>query len=144
MINAMKLVLSEGKISHDEILEIADKMAQKLKSADIEAYREVMGDMADRYYSIDLEEAQDIVRKMKPYGEHWNYQQVCDYMEDDDCVDYYLAMNMAYNDYSKTAETFGQKDNADFYYGIARDFIKDEDADRNKLGKYFKRTSSSY
>ena len=46
-------------------------------------------------------------------------------------------MNMTYNDYMNTAITFGLKDNPDFFYSLAKDFINDADAAPYKVEKYF-------
>lgn len=50
---------------------------------------------------------------------------------------YYLCMNMAYNDYYKTAESVGKGEDPEFYFSIARDFINDADAKDFKVEKYF-------
>lgn len=90
---------------------------------------------------IDHKEAREIVRRMSPHGEHWSVDQIEKAIAErgiphDKLVHYYLVMNMAYNDYKRTAETFGQ-DNVDFYFCIAHDFIEDPDAKEFKVEKYF-------
>lgn len=93
-------------------------------------------------YQIPLDKAKKIVQSMTPYGEHWSYDKIKDYIANkgvppDESVHYYLVMNMCYNDYYKTAEAFGQKDNADFYFMLAHDFIDDPDAKKLKVEHYF-------
>ena len=46
-------------------------------------------------------------------------------------------MNMAYNDYRKTAEKFNLEDDVNFYFCIAHDFIEDPDAKEFKVELYF-------
>ena len=53
------------------------------------------------------------------------------------CIHYYVVMNMMYNDYIRTAEAFGQKDNPDFYFLLAKNFINDPDGADFKVEKYF-------
>lgn len=93
-------------------------------------------------YQIPLEKARKIVQSMTPFSEKWSYEAVKDYLltkgiPPNQNIHYYLAMNMAYNDYYKTAEAFGQKDNPEFYFSIARDFIEDPDAGKLKVEMYF-------
>lgn len=92
-------------------------------------------------YRLTPEEAEKIVRSMKPKGQNWSIQQVTNYLAgvdpSADALDYYLAMNMAYNDYASTAKVFGLQNSVEFYYNIAKDFINDIDAKPYKLEKYF-------
>lgn len=44
---------------------------------------------------------------------------------------------MYYNDRRDTAEMVGHGDNVEFYFSLAKDFIKDEDAQDFKVEKYF-------
>lgn len=79
---------------------------------------------------------------MIPYGEHWSCDKVKEYLIKKDATTeylmyYYLVMNMTYNDYMNTAITFGLKDNPDFFYSLAKDFINDADAAPYKVEKYF-------
>lgn len=55
----------------------------------------------------------------------------------EDCVSWYLVMNMAYNDYHDTAAMVGMSEDAEFYYSIANNFINDIDGKKYKVAKYF-------
>ena len=92
-------------------------------------------------YKIDLPKAEDIVNSMKPYGEHWNYDTVKAFVMtkgvDKDFCDYYLVMNMYYNDSYDTAKMVGMQDDAEFYFSLAQDFIDDADGKPYKVAKYF-------
>jgi hypothetical protein len=46
-------------------------------------------------------------------------------------------MNMMYNDYFQTASAYKLKDDADFFYDLAKDFIEDVDGVEFKVEKYF-------
>lgn len=90
---------------------------------------------------IDHKEAQEIVGRMEPYGEHWTMETIKKFLSDkpvssDENLHYYLVMNMMYNDYRRTAEKFGT-DTAEFYFYLAQDFIEDPDAKEFKVEKYF-------
>lgn len=92
-------------------------------------------------FYIDHKEAVEIVKRMTPHGEHWSTEQIEKVIAErgvphDELIHYYLVMNMAYNDYKRTAENFGI-DNVDFYFHIAHDFIDDPDAKDFKVEKYF-------
>lgn len=94
-------------------------------------------------YCFTPEEAREKVQRMRPYGEHWDQDTVRTYIaskgvDPKHCLQYYLVMNMAYNDYHETAEKFGLGDNTDFYFFLAHDFIDDEDGVEFKVEKYFR------
>ena len=92
-------------------------------------------------YRLSPEEAEHVVRNMKPRGQYWTMHQVREYLHSkgitEDCVNYYLAMNMAYNDYYATAQMFDLQNDTEFYFSIAKDFIQDVDAKPLKVEKYF-------
>ena len=103
---------------------------------------DVCEEMQELAYTMDLTEARAIVQKMTPYGEHWAADKVKVYIagkdvDPDQCIHYYVVMNMMYNDYAHTAQAFGQKDNPDFYFQLAKDFIDDVDGVPFKVEKYF-------
>lgn len=82
-----------------------------------------------------------IVRNMRPQGQVWTYDQVEELVKTKgitDCfVDWYLVMNMCYNDYYNTAKIYGLQNDANFYFNLAKDFIEDPDASPNKVSMYF-------
>ena len=45
-------------------------------------------------------------------------------------------MNMMYSDYCKTAEKMGVN-NAAFYAGLSKAFLEDQDAQPDKLARYY-------
>lgn len=120
--------------------EIYYKAADWIRSSYPDRYEDLIDIAEDILYDYDLDWAQSVVRNMKPYGEFWDYDTICRYLENHGirscCKDYYLAMNMACNDYRQVADNCGI-DLADFCFGIADRFINDEDAPSHKLAKYF-------
>lgn len=125
----------------DKANELYYEAVEYLKGLDPIKYQELERRAEDLYYTMDIPEAEEIVRHMIPSGERWTYEQVkhyvCSQGIEKDYVCYYLAMNMAFNDYRRTAEAFGH-DTEDFYFHIAYDFVNDPDGTPHKIAKYFK------
>lgn len=119
---------------------VADVMS-RLERENPQLYRQMVEDMEEIAYSITKEDAERIVRNMRPKGQMWSYQQIEEFCKTkgitENITDYYLVMNMAYNDYFNTASMYGlQKDN-EFFYSLARDFIYDQDGKPHKVARYF-------
>lgn len=81
--------------------------------------------------------AEDIVHKMKPAGEHWNIETTnsvkAQYgLNNISDVDFYIVMNMAWNDYK---DIFGEE--LEMYVNYSKAFIEDEDAKKGKVFIYF-------
>ena len=87
--------------------------------------------------NLTLEMAKEIVKSMKPFGEHWTIDQTTavknqyGYTDIGD-IDFWIVMNSAYNDYN---DIF--KENVDVYAKWSHAFIKDEDAREGKVFTYF-------
>lgn len=92
-------------------------------------------------FQITPAEAEAHVKAMRPSGQHWTCKQIKEYLATKGITshinDYYLVMNMAFNDYHRTAQAYGLQNDADFYFSIARDFIEDPDAKPYKIERYF-------
>ena len=71
-------------------------------------------------------------------GEHWTLEQVKAFVQSHseysslNVLDFYVAINMMYSDYYKAAYT------TDNYAALAKDFIGDKDAPKNKVVRYMK------
>ena len=133
-------LVRDGKGNMDRLLDISDKAVETLKYFDMEGYNNIINTLEDEYYKITKEEAQNIVRTMRPFGEVWNYEAIKDFIMqkgEGDCIHYYLLMNMARNDFYNTAKLVDAVDDPNFYFQIAKDFINDEDGKRHKVEKYF-------
>ena len=125
----------------EKLMEIDTRGWKALKEADRAKYDLLVDEMETLYYCIEPQEAEAIVRAMKPFGQTWSRSEVESFVKDKGVegrfCEWYLAMNMARNDYYNTAKMVGKQDDADFYYSIARDFIMDPDGVKHKVGKYF-------
>lgn len=93
--------------------------------------------------ALDNDTAKDWVHSMTnsdgTNGEHWTLQQTTTVLNQKgypfDPVDFYVTMNMMYNDYVKVARRFNIN-NADFYASMSEAFLNDPDAVSDKLAKY--------
>ena len=89
-------------------------------------------------YKVDEHKAREWVRKMTT-GEHFpaelTEQHRTNIFPDGNKWEFYVAMNAMYADYNKTAKRIGM-DKPEFYAYLAKDFIADDDAGPDKVGKY--------
>lgn len=73
-------------------------------------------------------------------GPHWKYDAIMQTMKQKgiscDPAGFYAAMNMVYSDYCVIAKKYNVN-TVDFYCGLAKAFLDDEDAKENKLEKYY-------
>lgn len=88
--------------------------------------------------------AEEIVSKMKPYGEYWDYDTTTAVknqfgIKDITDVDFYVVMNSKYNDNKDSVEKFitdeGQQ--LEMYISLTKDFVNDIDAKEGKVYTYF-------
>lgn len=125
----------------DEAWEVADTAMARLERADPIAYEDTMHSLEKLAYKISKDEAEQIVRSMRPKGQAWSYQQVVDAVKErgvtSDFCNWYMVMNMVYNDFMNTARAYGMQNDVDFYFSLAKDFIEDPDAKPLKVEKYF-------
>lgn len=135
----MTRVLNRGV--DDEVWAISEDMLNKLSRKDPALYGEYISSLEHLAYRIPKDEAERIVRNMRPKGQYWTYAQVMDLVKSKgvagDWVNWYLVMNMVYNDYCDTAKRYGLHNDPDFFYHLAKDFIEDPDAKPMKVEKYF-------
>lgn len=125
----------------DEVWTISEDMLNKLSRKDPMMFDEYIDKLERLAYRIPKEEAERIVRAMRPKGQYWSYTQVMDLVKSkgvtSDWVNWYLVMNMVYNDFCATAKHFGLQNDVEFFYHLAKDFIEDPDAKPMKVEKYF-------
>ena len=104
-------------------------------------YEEFICHLEKLAYRISKEKAEMIVKSMQPKGQYWNFQQVKEFAKEHgaigDWIDWYLVMNMVYNDYCDTAKMYNLQNDPEFFFSLARDFIEDPDARPLKVEKYF-------
>ena len=125
----------------DEVWTISEDMLNKLARKDPSLFEEYIEKLEHLAYRIPKDEAERIVRNMRPKGQYWTYDQVVSVVKakgvTSDWCNWYLVMNMVYNDFCSTAKHFGLQNDIDFYYHLAKDFIEDPDAKPMKVEKYF-------
>lgn len=128
-------------IPHEDTDSLMEWAFSALERSDSRVYKEITAKMEHLAYSISPSQAESIVRGMRPKGQVWTLEQVKEYVVPkgvhDGYVDWYLVMNMCYNDYYNTAKLYGLQNETDFYYNLAKDFIDDPDAEPHKVAKYF-------
>lgn len=120
---------------------VAEDMMDKLERKAPDLYEDTMEELERLAYKISREEAEQIVRSMRPKGQYWSYNQVMEVVKSKgitSCyVNWYLVMNMVYNDYCSTAKMYGLQNDVDFFFSLAKDFIEDPDAKPMKVERYF-------
>lgn len=125
----------------NETTAILETMFDELRQSHKELYEETMYKFEEIAYEIPLEKAEEIVKNMKPYGEKWSYDIIKEFLKTkgitENCVDYYITQNMAYNDYHELAKSVGKEEDPEFYFTLAKNFIYDEDAKPFKVARYF-------
>lgn len=133
-----------SKVSRESLEEVLYSMIAELEEAQNPIIDKYIDDIEDELYSISKEEAQTIVHHFKPYSEVYSYMKVEEMLankgiEIDECVvlDYYLVMNMMYNDFKHVAEAHNL-DVKEFCYDMSKAFIDDIDAPKYKVKKYFR------
>lgn len=131
------------RIPEKDTEEVTDALADLMttvKDRLPDAYRETMYCLEEIAYRITPDDARRIVKNMRPYGQKWDYDTIKAFITskgETAACKYYLCMNMYYNDSRDTAEMVGRGDDVEFYFSLAKDFIKDEDAKAFKVEKYF-------
>lgn len=122
-------------------IEIVDDLFEELKQNSPKLYEKYICDLEGLAYKITREEAEELVRDMQPKGQQWSYSVIKDYIAQKgittECTEWYLVMNMVYNDYYDTAKLFGLQSDTEFFYSLAKDFIEDPDARPHKVERYF-------
>ena len=96
----------------------------------------------DILYCINEPEAVDIVHSFKPNGEAFSLDRIREilvkmHVSEEECIDYYLCMNMFYNDFKMYAEN-RRLDIQEFCFEMSKLFIHDSDAPEHKVSKFFK------
>ena len=76
------------------------------------------------------------------HGPHWSMEQAKQVMASKgvpgDPVQFFVALNAMYADYSKVFKRHGVGDKLDLYVDMAKAFLEDEDAQPEKLARYYR------
>ena len=133
-------IIEKGNIEDmHELSEILEDVMEVIEEKDINCYKKYSMKLYKMAYgnNITKELAEEIVSKMRPYGQKWSINETMDVQEkyglnDIKTADFYVVMNSAYNDYHDLFD-----ENLEMYIKFSRDFIKDEDAKEGKVLLYF-------
>lgn len=133
-------IVDNGKIEDMETLsDVLEDTMEELEKYDKDCYEQYMMELYKMAYGnvLNKEMAEDIVSKMKPFGQRWDIEEVQRIMEqyginDVRLIDFYIVINSAYNDYEDIFQ-----DNIESYIRFTMNFIQDEDAKMDKVFIYF-------
>lgn len=131
-----------SKIEKEDLEDIVCDILDELKVCEVHLFEKFSEMLEDILYGIDETEAVDIVHSFKPNGETFSMERIKEILHkyginENACIDYYLTMNMFYNDYKSYAES-KRLDLQDFCFEMSKLFINDTDAPKHKVAKYFK------
>ena len=138
----MEKIIKDGKKEGMDLLgDVFNKAMEYLEEHNEEKYEDLEMCLYEGAYGKVLteEKAREIIMDMHPYGMKWTIDQTKDVqkqfgMTDMRDVDFWIVMNMAYNDYHDLFD-----DDVEMYMKYAKNFIKDEDAKEGKVYTYFTR-----
>lgn len=132
-----KIVLNGNQNDMECLSEIMVEMLYDLKETNYDKFtkykNKIKGMAYD--YKIDGELAMEIVENMRPYGEVWSMETIQSVIGNDNhrLEDMYVVMNSLANDYSDIINV----EEAETYVKMARAWIDDADAHKNKIWWYF-------
>lgn len=134
-------MIHQKNLNGEQLIEINSKAFEALKNSDPKTYENLKQWLENLAYSISKEDAEKIVREMEPRRQIWSIDQVKEIVETrgihDNFIDWYLVMNMCYNDYYDTAKIYSLQNDENFYFNLAKNFIEDPDAKPHKVARYF-------
>ena len=133
-------IVDNGKIEDMETLsDLLEDTLEIIKDYDKDCYKEMEMKLYTLAYGNHLNKsmAETIVHKMRPYAEHWSFEETRNLqrqrgINDIDEVEFYIVINSAYNDYK---DLFNE--DIESYIRFTIDFIKDEDAKQDKVFLYY-------
>lgn len=129
-----------------EMEEVVEEILKHLKEKDKCKYLKMYFKTYESAYGKKLNEemAKEWVHSMRPYAEHWTKEQTDTVLKNQGLsvneIDFYVAMNMMYNDYSKVFENkdISEEKEMKTYIKLAYYFIKDEDFGEGKVFECYK------
>ena len=134
-----QIVNNGNKKDMDKLSEMMVDMLYDLKKYNEDDFCDYKMDLYIMAYGKVLNEhmAENIIKNMKPYGMHWTMAQTEDVRKSNNLssirpVDFWIVMNMTYNDYRDIFE-----DDLNMYVKYSKAFILDEDAKESKVFTYF-------
>lgn len=134
-----KIVQSGTNADMKKLEEVVKSVFSKLKMHDNECYSKYVMKLYTLAYGkvLSKEMAEKIIKNMSPYGMHWTCAETSQVQREYGMtnirdVDFWLVMNMAYNDYHDL-----YKDDIEMYVKYTQLFLNDEDAKDGKVFIYF-------
>ena len=134
------------KIGENKNVEDMEKLGDMLteiiyetKESHPEIYKKYKTELYEMAYGKNLsdEMAEKWVKDMKPIGMHWTIEETTNAMKslgyNFDDVDFFTVANMMYNDYYNLV-----KDDEELALKLAKDWLDDVDAKKDKLYCYWK------
>ena len=133
-------IIDNGRIEDMEKLsDMLEDTMEIIKDYDENCYKEFEMNLYRMAYGnkLNKEMAEEIVHKMRPYGEKWRYEDTKRIQEERGLMnvspdDFYVVMNSAYNDYNNLFQ-----ESIEDYVRFTLDFIEDEDAKQDKVFIYY-------
>lgn len=127
-----------GNMLAEIIYSMKDSHPEIFKTYKMELYEMAYGKV------LTKEMAEEIVSKMKPFGEYWDFETTTVVknkvgIKDISDIDFYVVMNSKYNDNKDTVESFVDTDEKqlEMYISLTKDFVLDTDAKEGKVYTYF-------
>lgn len=133
-------IVDNGKVEDMKTLsDILEDTMEELEKYDKDCFDKYTMKLYKMAYGnvLNKEMAEEVVSKMRPYGERWDIEEIQSIMEQYNIngvriIDFYIVINSAYNDYRNLFE-----DDIEKYVRFTMDFIQDEDAKMDKVFLYF-------
>lgn len=133
-------IVDNGKIEDMETLsDLLEDTLEIIKDYDKDCYKEMEMKLYKMAYGSHLNKsmAQDIVHKMRPFGERWSYEEAESIqrqrgINDIDTPSFFTVLNYAYNVYKSLFS-----EDIEAYIRFAVNFINNENMTEEKLFKFF-------
>lgn len=133
-------IVDNGRVEDMETLsDILEDTMEEIEKYDKDCYDKYLMELYKMAYGnvLNREMAEEIVSKMRPYGQRWSLEETKRLQEQYgiDNVrtsDFYVVINSGYNDYK---DLFG--DDIEKYVRFTMNFINDEDAKPDKVFLYY-------
>ena len=122
----------------EALADVAEMLLDNIKESEPGFYKHAESVLYEAYYGKKLTEelAEKKIHCMKPHGMKWTLEQTTEVMNQHgislDPIEFWIVMNMAYNDYHKMFD-----EDLEEYIEFSKLFIRDEDAVDGKVYEYF-------
>ena len=122
------------------LIDVVDMSLDTMKESNPDFYEHLESLLYESVYGkvISEEMAEKWVSSMSPYHMHWTKEQTDSVMKQYapslKPIDWFVVLNMMYNDYRNVLDT----DEVDTYAKLAKGWLMDSDAKESKLYCYYK------